>query len=149
MAIELLTLLQGLSAAGGGAAATGVLGYEDAALKEFPVTIDENRSVYYLPGGVNTVLTAAMMRYDIIAADNGAMTTLEVPENATLGLDFSDPAVDFRFYAQNRGLGGLTVNFTGASNLDSNYNNLTLETEGPYHSEYCYWTREEDSWNLT
>jgi hypothetical protein len=77
------------------------------------------------------------------------MTTLEVPENATLGLSFADATIDHRFYAQNRGAGGLTVNFTGAADLDSNINDLVIEDESAYHTEYCYWTRAADSWNLT
>jgi hypothetical protein len=120
-----------------------------ATLCTFPVTNESKRTVYYLPGGVNTVLTEAMMQYDIIAADNPAMTTLEVPENATLGLDYTDTAADHRFYVQNRGAGGLSVNFTGDANLDFNYHELTIETEGPYHAEQCFFSYEEDSWGTT
>jgi hypothetical protein len=150
MAIELLDLLADeIGTAGAGATLSGVLGFEDDALKRFPVTSESKRTVYYLPGGVNTVLTEAMMRYDIIAADNPAMTTLEVPENATLGLDYTDTAADHRFYVQNRGAGGLSVNFTGDANLDFNYHELTIETEGPYHAEQCFFSYEEDSWGTT
>jgi hypothetical protein len=121
----------------------------EAVVVTFPVTSESKRTVYYLPGGTNTVLTEAMMRYDIIAADNPAMTTLEVPQNATLGLDYTDTAADHRFYVQNRGAGGLSVNFTGTATLDYNYHELTIETEGPFHAEQCYFSRAEDSWGTT
>jgi len=114
-----------------------------------PVTNEEQRRIYWLPGGVNTTLTAAMMRYDIIAADNPAMTTLLVPPNATLGLDFSDSSIDHKFYAQNCGAGGLTVNFTAPAALTNNYYSLAIESEGPFHREYCYFTRAANVWGVT
>jgi hypothetical protein len=148
MAIELLDLLADeIGTATAGATLSGVLGYEDAALKRFPVTPSHQNRINWLASG-NTVLTAAMMQYTVQAADNGIATTLEVPENATLGLDYSDPSVEYKFHVRNYGAGGIAVNFTGAATCE-NYYDLSLISEGPYHATYTYTSWEEDVWAVT
>jgi hypothetical protein len=149
MAIELLDLLADeIGTATAGATLSGVLGFEDAELKRFPVRAEHQNRIYWLDGGVNTDLTEAMMKYTILGADNGAMTTLEIPLNATLGLDYSDPSVEYKFFARNYGAGGLTVNVEGGVTL-TNYYELDLSTEGPMHAPYCFTSHAEDEWAVT
>jgi hypothetical protein len=121
---------------------------ETAALYRAPLTAEHKNRLYYLDGGTNTVLTEDLMRYTVLAADNPIMTTLEIPENATLGLDYSDASVEYKFYVRNYGAGGLAVNASGAATI-TNYYDLDLSTEGPYHAVYTYTSREEDVWAVT
>jgi hypothetical protein len=150
MAIELLNILvDELEDAAGDETLQKVLGVvDDTTLKRFPVKPNYKKSINWLTGGTNTVLTEAMMLYDIQGADHAAMTTLEIPENATLGLDYSDPSVEYVIRARNYGPGGLSVNASGAASI-VNYYSLDLSTEGEGHGHYTYTSREEDVWYLT
>jgi hypothetical protein len=117
------------------------------ALYQAPITDEHKNRINWLASG-NTVLTEAMMRYTVQAADNAIATTLEVPENATLGLDYSDPSVEYKFCVRNYGAGGIAVNFSGAATCE-NYYDLSLISEGPYHATYTYTSWEEDVWAVT
>jgi hypothetical protein len=118
-----------------------------AGLYQAPVTDEHKNRINWLASG-NTVLTEAMMLYTLQGANNPIATTLEVPENATLGLDYTDPSVEYKFHVRNYGAGGIAVNFTGAATCE-NYYDLDLITEGPYHAVYTYTSWEEDVWAVT
>lgn len=110
-----------------------------------PVTNEEERTVYNLPSG-NTVLTLEIARYDMIVADNPSATSLEVPENATLGYTYT-AGKEIAFFVQRRGAGTFAVNFTGDAALIVD-NDIDPSTLGIRHTPVCVTSSVEDEWNF-
>jgi hypothetical protein len=95
-----------------------------------PIKDESKITVYYLAAG-NTVLTPAMLRYDLIVSVNPGATTVEVPQNATFGWTFVSGEEPCGFF-QRRGAGVLAINFSGsATRVDDN--DIDISSEGPYH----------------
>ena len=114
-----------------------------AAIVAAPITPEEELTVYNLPAG-NTVLTIGIMRYDMIVSDNPTATSLEVPQNATLGLTYATGKA-FEFFVQRRGLGVFSVNYSGTAAKIS-ANDVDITTLAQYHSPVRISSHSADAW---